>query len=142
MIRRFRPNTPATASLSPPLQWSGAPNETRGFVLIVEDPDAPSGMFRHWAVYDLPGNVTALPEGIGSQGSAETLNQGVNDFGHAYYDRPCPPRGHGTHHYHFRLAALDTFRLVVSPGAKVAEIWRAAEPHILAQTELVGTYAR
>jgi hypothetical protein len=129
-------------NLSPPLRWSGAPNETRGFVLIVEDPDAPSGMFRHWAVYDLPADVTALPEGIGSPGSAETLDQGVNDFGHANYDGPCPPRGHGTHHYHFRLAALDTSRLVVSPGAKVADIWRAGEPHILAQTELVGTYAR
>jgi Raf kinase inhibitor-like YbhB/YbcL family protein len=129
-------------NLSPPLQWSGAPNATRGFVLIVEDPDAPSGMFRHWAVYDLPADLTALPEGIGGQGSAQTLNQGVNDFGHAYYDGPCPPRDHGTHHYHFRLAALDTSRLVVSPGAKVADIWRAAEPHILAQTELVGIYAR
>jgi hypothetical protein len=128
-------------NLSPPLQWSGAPNETRGFVLIVEDPDAPSGMFRHWAVYDLPANVTALPEGIGGRGSGETLNQGVNDFGHTNYDGPCPPRDHGPHHYHFRLAALDTPRLV-SPGAKVADIWRAAEPHILAQTELVGTYAR
>jgi hypothetical protein len=88
---------------------------------------------------------TALPKGVGSQRSGETLNQGVNDFGHAYYDGPdgpCPPRGHGTHHYHFRLAAFDTSRLVVSPGAKVADIWRAAEPHILAQTELVGAYAR
>jgi hypothetical protein len=129
-------------NLSPPLQWSGAPNEARSFVLIVEDPDAPAGIFRHWAVYDLPANVTALPEGIDSQGSAETLNQGVNDFGHAYYGGPCPPPGHGTHHYHFRLAALDTSRLVVSPGAEVADLWRAAEPHILAQTELVGTYAR
>jgi Raf kinase inhibitor-like YbhB/YbcL family protein len=76
---------------SPPLQWSGAPNETRGFALIVEDPDAPSGMFRHWAVFDLPANVTALPEGIGGQGSGETLVQRVNDIGHANYDGPCPP---------------------------------------------------
>jgi hypothetical protein len=79
----------------------------------------------------------------GGRKSAKALNQGFNDFGHAYYNAPCPPRGHGTHfHYHSRLAALDTSRLVVSPGAKVADIWRAAEPHILAQTELVGTYAR
>ena len=81
-------------------------------------------------------------EGIGGRGSGETLNQGVNDFGHTNYDGPCPPRGHGPHHYHFRLAALDTSRLVVSPGAKVTDIWRAAEPQILAQTELAGAYAR
>jgi hypothetical protein len=52
-------------------------------------------MFRHWAAFDLPANVTALPEGIGGQGSGETLNQGVNDFAHANYDGPCPPPGHG-----------------------------------------------
>jgi Raf kinase inhibitor-like YbhB/YbcL family protein len=129
-------------NLSPPLQWSGAPPGTRSFVLIIEDPDAPSGVFRHWAVYNLPPELTALPEGIGRQASAETLHQGVNDFGHRRYDGPCPPPGHGTHHYHFRLAALDTPNLVVSPVAKVADIWRAAEPHILAQAELVGTYAK
>jgi hypothetical protein len=101
----------------------------------------PSGTFRHWAVYDLPPEVTALPEGAGSK-TSEELHQGVNDYGHARYDGPCPPQGHGTHHYHFRLAALDTPMLRVSPAAKVADIWRAAEQHILAQTELVGTYAR
>jgi hypothetical protein len=83
-----------------------------------------------------------LPEGAGSEPSAAEFHQGVNDYGHARYDGPCPPQGHGTHHYHFRLAALDTPSLIVSPATKVADVWRAAEPHILAQTELVGTYAR
>jgi Raf kinase inhibitor-like YbhB/YbcL family protein len=129
-------------NVSPPLQWSGAPAGTQSFVLIVEDPDAPSGVFRHWAVYNLPPERTSLPEGAGQGAQTEPLSQGINDFGHARYDGPCPPTGHGTHHYHFRLAALDTPRLVVPPKAKVAEIWRAAEPHILAQAELVGTYAR
>lgn len=73
---------------------------------------------------------------------AAQLEQGVNDFGHARYDGPCPPAVHGTHHYHFRLAALDTPRLALAPAAKVADIWRAAAPHNLAETELVGTYAR
>jgi Raf kinase inhibitor-like YbhB/YbcL family protein len=79
-------------NLSPPLQWSGAPVETPSFVLIIEDPDAPTGVFRHWAVYNLPPEVAALPEGVGGQPSAEELRQGVNDFGHARYDGPCPPR--------------------------------------------------
>ena len=129
-------------NVSPPLQWSGAPSETRSFVLILEDPDAPSGVFRHWAVYNLPPECTALPEGVGKGSRAAQLEQGVNDFGHARYDGPCPPAGHGTHHYHFRLAALDTPRLAVAPAAKVADIWQAAAPHNLAETELVGTYAR
>jgi Raf kinase inhibitor-like YbhB/YbcL family protein len=129
-------------NVSPPLQWPGAPAGTQSFILIVEDPNAPSGVFRHWAVYDIPADRTALPEGAGQGTRVVQLSQGVNDFGHAGYDGPCPPSGHGTHHYHFRLAALDTPRLVLPPKAKVAEIWRAAEPHILAEAELVGTYAR
>jgi len=69
-------------------QWSGAPAETRSFVLIVEDPDAPSGVFRHWAVYDLPPEYTALPEAIGKGPVPVRLDQGVNDFGPARYDGP------------------------------------------------------
>jgi Raf kinase inhibitor-like YbhB/YbcL family protein len=129
-------------NISPPLEWSGAPAGTQSFVLIVEDPDAPSGVFRHWAVYNLPPERISLPEGAGRGAHAEPLSQGINDFGHARYDGPCPPPGHGTHHYHFRLAALDTPRLIVTPKARVADIWRAAEPHIIAEAELVGTYAR
>jgi phosphatidylethanolamine-binding protein (PEBP) family uncharacterized protein len=67
-------------NLSPPLQWSGAPAGTRSFVLIIEDPDAPSGVFRHWMVYNLPPEVTALPEGIGRQASAQTLHCGGSGF--------------------------------------------------------------
>jgi hypothetical protein len=99
-------------------------------------------VFRHWAVYDLPPEYTALPEAIGKGPVPVRLEQGVNDFGPARYDGPCPPAGHGTHHYHFRLAALDAQRLELPPRAKVADIWRTARPHILAETELVGTYAR
>src|ERR1700732_3277323 len=87
-------------------------------------------------------NARHCRKGVGKGARPVQLEQGVNDFGDARYDGPCPPTGHGTHHYHFRLAALDTPRLVLSPATEVADVWPAAEPHILAETELVGTYAR
>ncbi len=124
-------------NLSPPLAWRDAPAGTKSFVLIVADPDAPSGTFHHWVVYDIPADSTALQEGAGSKSGG--LSQGVNDFGDAYYDGPQPPRGHGVHHYHFRLAALDVTKLDPD-GKKVAQIWAKARPHMLAETEIVGTY--
>ena len=127
---------------SPPLEWSGTPAQAQSYVLIIEDPDAPSGTFRHWAVYNIPGDRTGLPEGAGSGMQVEGLSQGVNDFGNARYDGPQPPRGHGPHHYHFRLAALNIPRLDVPARAKVVEVWEAARPHIVDETELVGTYER
>ena len=130
------------ADVSPPLEWSGAPDETRSFVLIVEDPDAPSGIFRHWAVYNIPAGRTMLPEGAGAGAKAEQLGHGINDFGDRRYGGPCPPKGHGTHHYYFRLAALGTEQLTPPEPPTVAAVWDAAQKHVLAQAELMGTYAR
>ncbi|WP_119459415.1 YbhB/YbcL family Raf kinase inhibitor-like protein [Rhodospirillaceae bacterium SYSU D60014] len=129
-------------NISPPLEWSGAPAETRSFVLILEDPDAPSGMFRHWAVYNIAGGRTLLPEGVGAGVKTESLGYGINDFGDPHYGGPCPPKGHGTHHYHFRLAALKVETLTVPNAPKVTDVWDAAQPHIIDQAELVGTYSR
>jgi Raf kinase inhibitor-like YbhB/YbcL family protein len=123
-------------NLSPPLRWKDAPEETKSFALVVEDPDAPSGTFRHWAVYDIDPNRSTLAEGA----AIEPDHSGVNDFGHHQYDGPQPPRGHGVHRYHFRLAALDAEKLDVSRRAKVSDVWQAAKPHILAEAELVGTF--
>lgn len=128
------------ANLSPPLEWSGAPDRTQSYALIIEDPDAPSGMFRHWAIYNIKGDRTHLPEGIPA--NTGELGRAVNDFGNPGYDGPEPPRGHGTHHYHFRMAALDTPTLNVPQNPSVTEVWEAAKPHIIDQAELVGTYAR
>lgn len=128
-------------NVSPPLSWSGAPDRTRSFMLIVEDPDAPSGTFLHWGVYNIPTTETALPEGVSTVRSG-TVMQVRNDFGHGHYDGPSPPRGHGPHHYRFRLAALDVDRLDLQAGTTVAEAWEAARPHILAEAETVGTYER
>lgn len=128
------------ANLSPPLEWSGLPEGTRSLALIVEDPDAPRGMFRHWAAYDIPPDKAGLDEGEGRR-SAD-LHQGANDFGNAAYDGPQPPSGHGPHHYHFKLAALDVDHLDVGPRQRAEAVWAAAEPHVIAEAELVGLFER
>lgn len=125
-------------NVSPPLEWSGAPKGTRSFALICEDPDAPSGTFRHWAVANIPGDRT----GISESGQRQQQDCARNDFGHASYDGPAPPRGHGLHHYHFKVAALDVARIDVSPDQSASDLWQSVKPHILAATETIGTYQR
>lgn len=127
-------------NLSPPLEWRGTPAGTRSFALIVEDPDAPRGVFRHWAAYDISADKSGLDEGDGRRSS--DLPQGANDFGNLGYDGPQPPKGHGLHHYHFRVAALDVEHLNVEPEDRAEAIWAAAQPHMLAEAELVGTFER
>jgi hypothetical protein len=129
-------------NLSPPLSWSGVPADAASLVLIVVDPDAPGGTFGHWGVFDLPRDCSGLAEGAGADAAPGGGKVAVNDFGDARYDGPEPPRGHGTHHYHFRLAALDVARLALPPRPSVAAVWRAARGHVLASAEIVGTYAR
>ncbi len=126
--------------LSPPLAWQGAPEGTRAFALICDDPDAPAGTWIHWVIYNIPATEAGLAEGIPSQ---ETLpngaRQGVNSWGRVGYNGPCPPRG--THRYFFTLYALNTL-LQLGPGARRDDLLRALRGHILAETRLMGTYAR
>ena len=129
-------------NLSPPLEWSDAPAGTKSFALVVEDPDAPSGTFRHWGLYNIMGERSMLPEGVGHGAKTEKLGKGVNDFGEPRYRGPAPPKGHGTHHYHFKLAALDVEELSRAPKMAAEDVWKAAGKHMLAQADLVGTYSR
>ncbi len=133
-------------NVSPPLRWSGAPAETRGYALICDDPDAPRDQpFVHWVLYALPPAVTSLPEGIepGARPAAPAgAVQGKNDFGKTGYGGPAPPRGHGVHHYHFKVYALDQLFHDLEPGLGKAGLLEAIGGHVLAQGELVGTYER
>lgn len=128
--------------VSPPLAWSGAPEATRSFVLLCDDPDAPAGTWHHWALFDIPAETDRLAEGYPKQAAVGATRQAVNDFKRPGYGGPCPPRGHGTHHYRFRLLALSVARLDLAPGASCPDVAAAARPHALAEAMLVGTYAR
>src|ERR1700744_1387689 len=121
---------------SPPLAWTGAPQGTKSFVLVVEDHDAPVGTVTHWVAYDIPADSDGLLEGL----DGDQITQGSNDMGHAHYDGPKPPKGHGPHRYHFRLAALDTASLGLSEKPEPNDVKKAARSHVLAEAELIGTF--
>ena len=129
------------ADQSPPLSWSGAPEGTKSFALIADDPDAPVGTWVHWVLYDLPGDTTELRQGLRTD---ETLpngaKHGVNDFRKTGYGGPCPPPGK-PHRYFFKLYALDA-SINLNPRATKADVLRAIEGHVLGQAELMGTYRR
>ncbi|SPE42919.1 conserved hypothetical protein [Candidatus Sulfopaludibacter sp. SbA3] len=126
------------ADLSPSMEWAGEPGDVRSFVLVVEDPDAPSGMFCHWLVYDIPRGVHNLAQGIkpGAVGVS-----GTNDFGRPGYGGPCPPKG-PAHRYYFRLYALDVETLGLRPRVGRGELLHAMSGHILAETQCVGRFQR
>ena len=124
------------ADQTPALHWSDPPAATKSFALVIDDPDAPSGTFRHWGVFDIPASARSIG------GGQEVGSEVTNDFGKPGYGGPCPPKGHGPHHYHFKLFALDTDNLSLSTNAKIADVENAARQHALAQGELVGTYER
>ncbi len=130
--------------LSPPLAWWDAPEGTRSFALIVDDPDAPDPAapkmtFVHWVLYNIPADVTGLEEAAGSGELPAGTRQGVNDWERELYGGPCPPVGR--HRYFWKLYALDIELPDLEQPNKSA-LEAAMGGHILAQCELVGTYAR
>lgn len=125
--------------ISPPLRWSGEPDETKSFALIMDDPDAPGGSFNHWCIWDIPAYIHSLPE---SNEHASLGKSGPNDFRRRGYGGPCPPKGGGPHRYFFRLFALDIPELGMSQGTKRSTLDKALRKHALAETEYLGRYER
>ena len=132
--------TCAGANVSPPLEWTDVPASAVTLALIVEDPDAPSGTFVHWVVYDLPVDAGTRAGKIGENETPSNARQGVNGFSDSKYGGPCPPPG-SPHHYHFKLYALDT-KLGLPPGASADQVEGAMRAHILASAELIGIFGR
>ncbi|HUO43671.1 MAG TPA: YbhB/YbcL family Raf kinase inhibitor-like protein [Burkholderiales bacterium] len=133
-------------NVSPALTWKNAPAGTKSFALLMYDPDAPTGSgWWHWLVYNLPASTTSLAAGAGkADGSALPAGalQGNTDFGTPGYGGPCPPVGHGIHHYQFTLYALKVDKLDVPATATAAYIGYMANANALAKAKFTGLYSR
>jgi Raf kinase inhibitor-like YbhB/YbcL family protein len=126
--------------ISPPISWSGAPQQTRSYALIVDDVDTPMGKFTHWVIFNIPAVESSLEEGVPTVGTLSNgATQGRNGFGKIGYGGPCPPSG--THRYVFHLYALDTL-LSVQAGITEHDVLEAMKGHVLAEGELTGLYSR
>ena len=121
--------------INPPLEISEVPEGAKSLVLIVDDPDAPMGTWDHWIVWNIDPATSLIEENSLPEGAVE----GINSFGKQPYGGPCPPGG--THHYHFKLYALDT-KLSLGASSKKRDVEKAMEGHILDWTDLVGLYQR
>ena len=133
---------------SPALAWGQVAEATREFALICDDPDAPTPEpWVHWILLKIPGHWRLLPEGIGNHAAGslpDGLRQGLNSWSDGKrdcYRGPLPPPGHGVHHYHFKLYALDQ-PLDLPHGVTKKEVLRAIDGHVIEMTEVVGTYER
>ena len=123
------------SNMNPPLHLEEIPNRARSLALIVDDPDAPSGTFNHWVVY----NIDPKTKDIKENSVPVIATQGRNDFGDVEYDGPQPPSGE--HRYFFKAFALDTV-LDLPRGARRQELEKAMEGHVLDQAATMGRYAK
>jgi len=122
-------------NLAPPLDWSGVPSQSKSVALICDDPDAPSGTFTHWVLYNIPPAVHSL------DARTPVATEGVNGFGKIGFGGPCPPKKDPAHHYHFHVYALDVDSLGPA-GLSAEDVRKAVNGHVIAEGELVGTYKR
>jgi Raf kinase inhibitor-like YbhB/YbcL family protein len=129
--------------LSPPLEWTGAPDNTKSFALIVDDPDAPDPakpkmVYVHWVVTNMPADTTSLAEGASRSSMPSGAVTGLNDWKKTEYGGPCPPIGR--HRYYFKLYALDTTLDLSAPTKPDVE--SAMTGHVLGMAQLMGTYQK
>ena len=129
---------------SPPLAWAGVPANAKSLALIVDDPDAPDPAapqmtWVHWVLYNIPTNASGLAEGAASGGLPRGTLEGINDWHRTGYGGPCPPIGR--HRYFHKLYALDTVLPDLKKPTKTA-LEQAMKGHIVAQTQLIGTYQK
>lgn len=127
--------------VSPAFSWRSAPGGAKSFAVVCHDPDAPlitsrgTYGFVHWTLYNIPGSVTELPEGVSD------YTAGKNDFGNTGYGGPMPPEGHGEHKYYFWVLALDA-ELNLDANLTLWELLEKIEPHVIGMNRLIGTYQR
>jgi Raf kinase inhibitor-like YbhB/YbcL family protein len=140
-----RDHTGDGRDISPRLSWSPVPAEAKELALICDDPDAPTAEpWVHWVLYKIPADTTTLAAGLATSPELDSppgALQGKNSWGRFGYGGPAPPRGHGLHHYHFKLYALDK-TLEVQSGLEKKALLEHMQGHVLAEAELVGTYQR
>ena len=128
------------SDVSIPLAFRNIPQGAKSLALIMEDPDAPGGLFVHWIVYNIPADLRGFPEGIPPSPTLDLgIRQGVNDFGKIGYGGPCPPDR--PHRYFLRLYALD-IPLPLASGLSRTQVLEAMKGHVLAEAELMGIYER
>jgi Raf kinase inhibitor-like YbhB/YbcL family protein len=126
--------------ISPPIEWKNAPAGTKSFAIICETPDAPTGNWVQWVIYDIPADMTNMPQSVAKTGQLGFgAKQGKNDFDQVGYSGPCLPAGE--HRFFFRVYALDG-PTNLKAGAKKEELVEAMKGHILAEGALMGIYAR
>lgn len=129
--------------VSPPLSISGVPPESESLAVVVDDPDAPGGVFDHWIIWDIPPNTNSIPEGVPTEDVIESLGgarQGQNGFGEIGYRGPCPPPG-PPHNYRFKIYALDA-EIDLNSGMKKEDLEREIQGHVLAEAQISGLYGR
>lgn len=127
---------------SPEIKIGGSLSGAKSFTLIVEDPDAPVGLFVHWVLFNISPEITQIKGSMEkSVKTREGFRQGKNDFGKIGYDGPCPPRGHGYHRYYFKLFALSSALDLTEPVTR-EKVLRAMEGKVLGQAEMMGEYKR
>ncbi len=130
--------------VSPPLEWSGVPEQAKSLALTVDDPDAPDPAaprmtWVHWVLYDIPPSARGLPEGVAPAALPPGTREGTNDWKRTGWGGPCPPIGR--HRYFFKLYALDRTLGDLGRPTK-AKLEKAMEGHVLARAELMGTYKK